>query len=73
MMEGKLREYNWRDIERLIYKDVGLTNEEQRRTRGELWCVGGFSPPKHDLDTMVRVHVYDKTFSDRIREHAGEE
>jgi hypothetical protein len=72
MMAGKFREYNWRDIQRLIFADAGLTTEEEQRTRGEFWHVGGFSPPEHDRDTCVRVQVHDKPFSERIKDHAGE-
>lgn len=72
MMAGRFREYNWRDIQRLIYADAGLMTDEEQRTRGELWYVGGFSQPEHERDTCVRVQVHDKTFSERIEEHAGE-
>lgn len=71
MMSGALREYNWRDIERLIFADAGLTTDEQSRTRGEFWCVGGFNHPEFELNTCVRVHVYDKPFSERIIDHSG--
>lgn len=70
MMSGKFREYNWRDIQRLIFADAGLTTEEEQRTHGEFWCVGGFSPPEHDRDTCVRVQVYDNPFNERIKDHA---
>lgn len=73
MMSGQLREYNWRDIRRLIYADAGLETGKEQRTRGELWYVGGFAPPNNERDTCVRVHAYDKPFPERMEEHAGEE
>ena len=72
MMSGKFREYNWRDITRLIFADAGLTTDEEQRTKGEMWCVAGFQPPTHKKDTCIRVQIYDKPFSERIEEHAGE-
>jgi hypothetical protein len=72
MMAGRFREYNWHDIVQLIYADAGMKTEGEQRTKGELWCVGGFSPPEHERDTCVRVYSYDKEFQERIREHAGE-
>lgn len=72
MMTGKVREYNWRDITRLIFADCGLTTDEQARTRGELWFVGNFREPEHQKDTCIRITIYDKTFSERIEEHAGD-
>lgn len=72
MMSGSFREYNWRDILRLVMQDAGLKTEEAQRTRGETWIIGGnFTPPTNEIDSCIRVQVYDKTFSDRIREHAG--
>lgn len=71
-MQGEFKEYNWRDIERLIYADAGLTEEADCRTKGELWFVGGFNPPVHERDTCVRVNVYNKTFSERIEDHAAD-
>lgn len=72
MMAGKFKEYNWRDIMRLIYADCGLATEVDQRTRGEMWYVGNFQPPEHEKDTCVRVSIHDKTFSERINEHAGD-
>jgi hypothetical protein len=71
MMAGKFREYNWRDIQRLIYADAGLTTEEEQRTRGQMWYCGGFAAPEHERDTCIKVNVYEKPFSVRIEEHAG--
>lgn len=71
-MAGKFKEYNWRDIQRLIFADAGLITEEEQRTRGTSWCVGGFVPPEFDKDTCIRVQVYDKPYSERIEDHAGE-
>ena len=72
MMAGKFREYNWRDIQRLIFADAGLTTEVDQRTKGEMWFIGGFQSPEHDRDTCIRVSVYDEPFSKRIEDHAGE-
>jgi len=72
MMAGQFKEYNWRDIQRLIYADVGLKTDEEQRTRGELWHIDGFAPPEHERDTCVRVQTYDKPYSERIEDHAGE-
>lgn len=69
MMLGQFREYNWKDIQKLIYADAGLVTDEDRRTRGELWCVGGFRPPEHEHDTCIRLQTYDLPFSQRIKEH----
>ena len=71
MMAGKFKEYNWRDIQRLIFADVGLNAEAERRCRGEMWHVGGFVAPEHECDTCIRVQVFDKPFSERIEDHAG--
>ena len=71
MMAGKFREYNWNDIVKLIFEDVGLLDEPSQRTRGELWHVGGFNPPEQNKDTCVRVQVYDKPFDERFKDHAG--
>ena len=72
-MTGKFREYNWRDIMRLIYEDAGLVTKEEQRTRGEMWYVGNFTAPEHERDTCIRLSVHDKPFSVRIEEHAGED
>jgi len=72
MMAGKFREYNWRDIQRLIFEDAGLKTEVEMRTRGEMWHVGGFVSPAHERDTCIRVQVFDKPFAERIEDHAGE-
>jgi hypothetical protein len=73
MMAGSFREYNWDDILRLVMADSGLKTEQEQRTRGETWIVGGsLRPPEHPKDTCIRVQVYDKPFGERITEHAGE-
>jgi hypothetical protein len=69
MMQGKFIEYNWDDIQRLILKDAGLETEEEQRTRGSLWVLGGLKTPEHSKDTCVRVQVYNKPYSERLREH----
>lgn len=71
-MKGKFREYNWRDIRRLIFADAGLDTEEKQRTLGEMWYTGGFHEPEHETNTCVRLNVYDKPFGERLEEHAGE-
>ena len=73
MMDGRFKEYNWRDIQRLIYKDSGLNTNEQQRAYGEFWNVGGFQPPENEQGTCVRVNVYAKPFGERIKDHAGRE
>lgn len=70
MMAGKFREYNWADIQTLIYLDMGLDTPEKQRTHGQMWYVGSFSPPEHEKDTCIRVNVYDKSYSDRIKDHS---
>ena len=71
MMGGTFREYNWRDILRLVMADAGLKTDQDQRTRGETWIVGGsLQPPAHEADTCIRVQVYDKPFGQRIIEHA---
>lgn len=72
MMAGTFREYTWRDIGRLIKADAGLKTEEEQRTRGEIWFAGGFQPPASQIDTIVRVQVYDKPFGERLKEHSGD-
>ena len=70
MMSGSFREYNWRDILSLVMKDAGLATEEEQRTRGETWIVGGsLKPPVHEADTCMRVQVYEKPYGERLREH----
>jgi hypothetical protein len=70
MMSGNFREYNWRDILRLVMQDAGLQTEDEQRKRGQTWIIGaGFQPPTHDTDTCIRVQVYDKPFSERVKEH----
>ena len=71
MMTGKFREYNWRDIKRLILQDAGLPTDEQQRAQGEMWFCGAFQEPEHISDTVIRVQTYDKPFNERIKEHAG--
>jgi hypothetical protein len=71
MMAGQFREYNWEDICRLIKKDMGLKTDEEQRDRIQIWVVGGFKPPNHEKDTCIRVQAYDKPYSVRIQEHAG--
>ena len=72
MMGGQFREYNWRDITRLIHKDMGLDTDALQRTHGEMWCVGGFTPPVHEKDTCIRLMKYDKEFDKRLEEHVGD-
>lgn len=50
-------------------QDAGLKTGEDQRVRGETWIMGNLTPPKYDSDTCIRVQVYDKSFSDRIKEH----
>lgn len=71
MMSGKFKEYNWKDIQQLIYKDSGLISEEDQRTRGQIWYKGQFTEPEHILDTCVELMIYDKPYSERIQEHSG--
>lgn len=71
-MAGNFREYNWRDIMRLVYADAGLKTEEEQRTRGEIAYARILTPPQNEIDTCLRVAVYDKPFSERIKEHAGD-
>lgn len=70
MMSGNFREYNWRDILRLVMEDAGLKTEQDRTSRGESWIYSNIQPPTHDTDTCIRVQVYDKPFGERIKEHA---
>jgi len=72
MMAGKFKEYNWSDIQQLIYKDSGLDTEELQRTKGEMWYVGGFASPEHVSKTCVRVELYDKSFNERMKDHNHE-
>ena len=72
-MSGTFREYNWRDIMRLIYADVGLATTEAQRSHGEMWDVGIFTSPQHERDTCIRVSVHDKPYSVRLNEHAGDD
>ena len=73
MMDGRFKEYNWRDIQRLIFKDAGLETDEQIRTHGDFRYVAGFHQPENEQETCVRVNVYDKPFGERIKDHAGRE
>jgi hypothetical protein len=74
MMSGSFREYNWKDILRLVMKDAGLDSEADQRSRGQAWVTGaGLTPPKCDTDTCIRINVYDKSFEQRSREHLGQE
>jgi hypothetical protein len=70
MMTGKFKEYNWRDILRLVMADAGLKSEEDQRTLGETWIIGKFTPPEHEGDTCIRVNVYEEPFETRIKKHA---
>lgn len=72
MMTGKTREYNWRDIVRLIQADCGLENDRAARCLGETWFVGGFAPPENDTNTIVRQVVYDKPYGERLKDHCEE-
>ena len=72
MMTGKFVEYNWSDILRLILADAGLMTEEDQRQHAETWYVGRFEKPEHIQDTCIRIKVYDKPFSERVQQHAGE-
>jgi hypothetical protein len=47
-----------------------LDSEVEQRTKGELWYTGSFNPPEHENDTIVRVQIYNKPFSERIEDHA---
>jgi len=73
MMEGRVKEYNWRDIMQLIWADCGLPTDNIQRQRGELHYLNEFYQPDHDKDKCIRVTVYDKPFSERTEEHASEE
>lgn len=72
MMTGKTREYNWRDIVRLIQADCGLTSEQDIRSLSETWFVGGFAPPENDKTTIIRNIVYDKPYGERLKDHCEE-
>lgn len=69
MMQSKTREYNWRDIMRLIQADCGLNTEQVARVLSEAWFVGGFKAPEIETQTIVRVMVYDKPYTERMKEH----
>lgn len=73
MMDGRMREYTWQDIMNLIYEDMGLSTDEQRRQRGGLRYVGNFEPPSHEKETCIRVTVYDLNWDERIRSHVEED
>ena len=69
MMSGKFKHYNWNDIRKLIFKDAGLEEEIDQRTKGEMWCVNSFTPPEYDKDTIIKVEVFDKPSNERLEEH----
>ena len=71
MMSGRFLEYNWRDIERLIFADAGLTTEEDRRGLGDIWISSGLDIPEDQCDTCIRVKVYDKPSIERLEDHVG--
>lgn len=71
-MEGRFKEYNWRDIQRLLYQDCGLEGDAVLE-KGDLWYVGGFDPPNCDRDTIIRIKIYDKDHRTRLREHTDDE
>lgn len=73
MMNGKFVELNWRDVIRILKEYAGAKTEPDQRAKAEVWLVGDLTPPKHDTDTCIRIQVYDKPFSERIKEHAGEQ
>ena len=70
MMTGRFVEYNWQDIQRLVYGNTGLHSNDEQKDRGEMFYCGKFNEPEHTLDTCIRVNVYDKNFNERIEEHA---
>ncbi len=74
MMAAKVHFYNLRDIQRLVFTDMGLESEEEQRTKGEFMFVG---KGQHLMegspsDNIFEVRKYDKCFRDRFEEHAGE-
>lgn len=73
MMRARVHYYNWRDIKRLIFQDCGLATEEQCRTSGEIIFRGNaISFADSERGTVVEVRVYDKPYSERLEEHAGD-
>ncbi len=70
MMAGRFKEYTWKDILQLIFKDSGLETESSQRTMGEMRFRTNFTPPEYDNDTVIVVQVYDEDFSTRIKKHA---
>jgi len=69
MMAGKFRQYNWRDIQRLLFVNAGLTTDEEQRTRGEILLQRDFTEPKCHLDTCLHVRVYDEPYMERMKKH----
>lgn len=69
-MAGRFKEYTWKDILQLIFKDSGLETESSQRTMGEMRFRANFTPPEYDNDTVIVVQVYDEDFSTRIKKHA---
>lgn len=69
MMDGRMREYTWQDIVNLIYEDMGLSTDEQRRQRGDLRYAGNFEAPKQEKETCIRVTVYDLNWDERGPRH----
>ncbi len=68
MMQGKMREYSWQDVLKLLYADIGLKTEEEIRQRGEVHYVGKFQEPDHLKDTSIRITSYDEVWDKRIDE-----
>lgn len=69
-MQSITREYNWYDIQDLIFKDIGLPTDHEQRQRGEIRLTGCLAELVHRLgaDTVVEAKCYDKNGDERIND-----
>ena len=70
MMISQTKEYTWKDIEQLIYKDCGLTSKEDQKQYGQICLATPFDYLElESTETHVTISMYTEPYKIRIEKH----
>lgn len=70
MNSGTFKEYSWKDIERLIYNDIGL-DDKGILEYGEISIYVGIDIPKNQNSICVSARKYAQTEIVRLEKSSG--
>ena len=72
MMSCETKFLNWDDIRKIIYSHFGINDPEKQRTHCEMLLYPENIQVKYNEDNVLELRIYDKSFSERIKEHTNE-